>query len=164
MFRRRILNCDWSFYYNYSHSQRDILWIFGAIWTATAVQSDKRQQAGLHFDIYLWILWQTRAVTVRYPILIFFLQSVQRKKTVTDLVKTQSGQINFSLTAFFHLPSAVCTETKDSSWNAAWTGESYIFRQRLDLGRLQTFSFLGNGPERDSLSSSRGLRFLSVPL
>lgn len=38
------------------------------------------------------------------------------------------------------LQNALCTKKKGSSLSAAWTGESYILRQRLDSGRLLTFS------------------------
>lgn len=93
---------------------------------------------------------------LQYSIPFFFFTKCSEKKTVTDPVKTQSDQIShffrsLMLAASFPLPSdrlqnALCTEKKGSS--AAWTGESYILRQRLDSGRLLTFSFLGQKGQR----------------
>lgn len=63
----------------------------------------------------------------------FFLQSVQRKKTVTDPVKTQSDQMTFSLTASFSvLPcgsAPECTMYREGRLE---------FERGLDGGELHT--------------------------
>lgn len=118
-----------------------------------------RRPRGLNFNIYLWILWQTGgSYSIVSHFFFFFFTKCSEKKTSYRPGKN-AVRSNFSLFSLAdarrlfpprppsdRLQNALCTEKKGSS--AAWTGESYILRQRLDSGRLLTFSFLGQKGQR----------------